>query len=207
MYGLGACVMIIILQFFKKNDFTLFFGGILVGSLTEYLVSLIGEWLFNTKWWDYSGFPLNINGRVCLLYSIFWGILAFFLLKYINPLIDKFFIFIKQKFNLNLLKTLLLGIVIFMALDYIISSFAIRAFLSRTIINNNLQVSNQTKIQNEYRIIYSTNYISNFVYKYFGDEKMLKTFPRIKIEKNNGEIIQVKDLYPNIKTYYIKLIN
>lgn len=199
--------MIIILQFFKKNDFTLFFGGILVGSLTEYLVSLIGEWLFNTKWWDYSGFPLNINGRVCLLYSIFWGILAFFLLKYINPLIDKFFIFIKQKFNLNLLKTLLLGIVIFMALDYIISSFAIRAFLSRTIINNNLQVSNQTKIQNEYRIIYSTNYISNFVYKYFGDEKMLKTFPRIKIEKNNGEIIQVKDLYPNIKTYYIKLIN
>lgn len=204
IYGLGACAMIIVLQLFKKNNYTLFLGGILVGSVTEYLVSLIGEWLFNTKWWDYTGFPLNINGRICLLYSVFWGILALFLLKYVNPLIDKFFDFLKQKFNIHLLKSLILVVIIFMAIDYIISSFATRAFLVRTIVNKNIEVTNSAKIKNEYTLLYSTEYVSNFIYKYFGDEKMLLIFPRIKVETIDKKIIEVKDFYPDIKTYYFK---
>ena len=207
IYGLGAIIMIIFLQFFKKNNYTLFFGGILVGATTEYLVSFIGEWLFNTKWWDYSGFPLNINGRICLLYSIFWGILALFLLKYLNPKIDKLFQWLEKKFNLKLLKTILLITIIAMAIDYIISCFAIAAFLSRTIVNNNIDVPNKTKIENEYRIIYSTKDVSEFIYKYFGDEKMLKTYPRLKIETTDEKIIHIRDLYPNIKSYYFKLTN
>ena len=205
IYGLGAVILIVFLQFFQKNNYTLFFFGILIGAITEYFVSFIGEWLFNTKWWDYSDFPLNINGRICLLYSVFWGILALVLLKYINPLIDKMFIFFKEKININILKTFLLIVVIFMALDYIVSCFAITAFLSRTIVNNNIEVANKTKIQNEYNIIYSTNFVTNFINKYFGNEKMVKTFPRLKIETINGEIVHVYDLYPDIQPYYIKI--
>ena len=78
IYGIGAVIMVIFLQYFKKNRFTLFVGGFIIGSITEYLVSLIGEMILHVKWWDYSNMPLNINGRICLYYSIFWGILAFF---------------------------------------------------------------------------------------------------------------------------------
>ena len=45
IYGVGAVIMIVSLQYFKKNNYTLFFGGFVVGSIVEYLVSLIGEFI------------------------------------------------------------------------------------------------------------------------------------------------------------------
>lgn len=74
IYGIGAIIMITFLQYFMKNRMTLFVGGFLIGSITEYLISLIGELILHVKWWDYSNMPLNINGRICFYYSIFWGI-------------------------------------------------------------------------------------------------------------------------------------
>ena len=70
IYGLGAVVMIVLLQYFKKNNYTIFFGGYVIGSGIEYVVSLIGEKLLHVKWWDYSSEPFNIGGRVCLFYSL-----------------------------------------------------------------------------------------------------------------------------------------
>ena len=90
IYGLGAVIMIVFLQYFKKNRITLFFGGFIIGSITEYLVSLIGELILHVKWWDYSNLPLNIDGRICFYYSIFWGILAIFLMKAIQPQVRRF---------------------------------------------------------------------------------------------------------------------
>ena len=47
-----------------------FFGSIVL----EYSTSWILEKLFHAYWWDYSDMPLNIQGRVCLLYSIGFGV-------------------------------------------------------------------------------------------------------------------------------------
>ena len=70
IYGLGAVIMILALQKFKKNNYTLFFGGFLVGSIIEYVVSLIGETIFHVVWWDYSDMAFNINGRICVVVII-----------------------------------------------------------------------------------------------------------------------------------------
>ena len=43
---------------------------------------------------------LNINGRICFLYSIFWGILGVYLLKSVNPKIDKFIDWLLKKINI-----------------------------------------------------------------------------------------------------------
>ena len=72
----------------------------LVAGILEYLTSFIMEKLFNARWWDYSNEFFNINGRICLLYSIFWGILSLVLIKIINPIIDKFIDYIKKKVNI-----------------------------------------------------------------------------------------------------------
>ena len=97
IYGLGAVIMILFLQYFKKNRITLFIGGFIIGSITEYLVSLVGEFILHVKWWDYSNMPLNVNGRICFYYSIFWGILAIFLMKAIHPKVRKLMAFILKK--------------------------------------------------------------------------------------------------------------
>ena len=42
------------------------------------------EKVFKTVFWDYSDLPLNIQGRVCLQYSIYWGLLSLLLLYVID---------------------------------------------------------------------------------------------------------------------------
>ena len=80
IYGLGAVLMILPLQKYKKNNYTLFFAGFFIGSIIEYMVSLIDELIFHIKWWDYSDQIFNINGRICVLFSLFWGLLAIYLM-------------------------------------------------------------------------------------------------------------------------------
>ena len=103
IYGVGAVIMIPLLKRFKKNNYTLFLGGFVIGSIVEYLISLIGEVIFHIKWWDYSSMAFNIGGRICIAFSFFWGILAIYLMSHFNPIIDKLIDKIKEKISLKAL--------------------------------------------------------------------------------------------------------
>ena len=45
--------------------------------------------LIGSRSWDYSNMPFNVNGRICLLYSMFWGVLGMFWIKDIYPRMAK----------------------------------------------------------------------------------------------------------------------
>lgn len=204
IYGLGATIMILFLHKFSKKYTTLFFGGFIVGSIVEYLVSWIGELILGVKWWDYSNMPLNINGRICVYFSIFWGFLALYLIASFNPRIDKFINWIKAKISLKALKTLTLSITLILLIDCIITGIAMSFFLIRMIAKNNLNVPNKEIIIEKYDNIYNNEKLSNFIYKYWGDRKMIKTFPNIKVQDIDGNIIYIDSLLKDIKPYYFK---
>lgn len=69
----------------EKRDLWIFVGGTLVGGAYEYLCSWLQEILFGACFWDYSHIPLNINGRVTLLFAMFWGLAAMVWVKDIYP--------------------------------------------------------------------------------------------------------------------------
>ena len=129
IYGIGAVIMIPLLQRFKKNNYTLFIGGFVIGSIVEYVISLIGEIIFHIKWWDYSDMAFNIGGRICIAFSFFWGILAIYLMTHLNPLIDRLIDKIKQKVSIKVLKTACVFTIIFLVIDFLITSFALKCFL------------------------------------------------------------------------------
>jgi uncharacterized membrane protein len=52
----------------------LFFLGGIFACILEYIVSWVLEKLFHARWWDYSDFPANLNGRICLPASTFFGL-------------------------------------------------------------------------------------------------------------------------------------
>ena len=204
IYGLGAICLLCIPKSAKKNNWTLFIAGFIIGSVVEYIVSWVGEVIFNIKWWDYSNFPLNINGRVCVYFSIFWGILTICLNKVINPTVDK----VLGKVPMKILHVLTVIIMIFMAFDFIISSFALKMFETRLIYNYNLEVQGAEDYYEKYLDIYQNNPgLKEFVDTVFSDEKMLKTFPNIKFTLQDGSILLVKDILTDIKPYYIKVFD
>lgn len=204
IYGLGAICLLCIPKSAKKNNWTLFIAGFIIGSVVEYVVSWVGEVIFNIKWWDYSNFPLNINGRVCVYFSIFWGILTICLNKVINPTVDK----VLGKIPIKVLNVLTVIIMVFMAFDFIISSFALKMFETRLIYNYNLEVQGAEDYYEKYLDIYQNNPgLKEIVDKVFSDEKMLKTFPNIKFTLQDGSILLVKDILTDIKPYYIKVFD
>ena len=128
IYGIGAIIMITSLQYFKKNNYTLFLGGFLVGSVVEYVLSFLGEIIFKVNWWDYSDRFLNINGRICFTFSIFWGLLAIYLIKHFNPIVDKLIDKIKEKSNEKTCKTIVSIGIIFLAVDCLLTGIALKIF-------------------------------------------------------------------------------
>lgn len=204
IYGLGAVVMILCLQPFKKNNNTLFWGGFVAGSVIEYLVSLIGELIFHVIWWDYSDMPLNINGRVCVYFSIFWGLLGIYLVSYINPKIDKLINFIKRKISDKALKIIEMITAVFLIVDCLLTAYALKAFYIRMVKLHNINIGNVEMIDKEYDKMYGNKKKSDFIYKYWGDEKMIKTLPNLKLQDNDGKIVYFDSLLPDIQTYYYK---
>ncbi len=204
IYGLGASIMIIFLHKYTKKYNTLFFGGFIIGSIIEYLVSLLGELILGVKWWDYSNMPLNINGRVCVYFSIFWGFLALYLIASFNPKVDRFINYVKKKISLWILKILTLSVTIILFVDCIITSIAMSFFLIRMVAQNDLNVPNKEIVMQKYEEIYSDEKQADFIYKYWGDRKMIRTFPNVKIQDVDGNIIYIDSLLSNIQPYYYK---
>lgn len=87
IYGFGAIIMILFLDRFKNNVLFLFLISIIVLTLWEYIVGVLLEKLFSTKYWDYSDHKLNYKGRICLTNSIAWGILGVLFINYIHPFV------------------------------------------------------------------------------------------------------------------------
>lgn len=203
IYGLGAVLMILPLQRFKKNNYTLFAAGFVIGSIIEYLVSLIGELIFHIKWWDYSDQILNLNGRICVLFSLFWGLLAIYLMSDINKRVDKLIDFLKKKISIGILKTAVVLVSIFLAFDLGITAYALQMFTIRIAYDNNLNIANKQYIDEQYEKIYvKDTKQKEYILKYFGDEKMIKTFPNIKIEDVDGNILFYRAYVKGIKPYY-----
>lgn len=204
IYGFGAVVMILALQPFKKNKYSLFFGGYIVGSIVEYVLSFLGEYFFHVIWWDYSNMPLNINGRICAFYSIFWGLLGIYLISHVNPLVDKLIAKIKGRLVIINLKVLEIVVSLFLVFDIGATVYALNAYFIRVVKENDINVWDREIIDAEYERIYGDEKRAEFIYKYFGNEKMLKTFPNLKISDNDGNIIYFDSLYKDIQTYYYK---
>ncbi len=87
MYGIGA-VMMIAASNLSDNILVIFLLGFFIFTLWEYLVAVVLEKLFKTKYWDYSHLKFNFQGRICLKNSIYWGILGVLLVFVIQPVVE-----------------------------------------------------------------------------------------------------------------------
>ena len=85
IYGFAAVIMTSIFHDAQDDLFGIFAKTMIVCSLLEYVTSYIMEKLFRKRWWDYSHYKYNLNGRICLKNSILFGISGCFLVKASNP--------------------------------------------------------------------------------------------------------------------------
>ena len=128
VYGIGAVVMTLALYRYRNRSSSIsFVGGMLVGSVIEYVLSWGQETLFGSTSWDYSQVPFNLNGRICLLYSLFWGVLGVLWIKSLYPRLAQVILKIPNRFG----KILTWALTIFIIFDCVMSLLAVDRWSER----------------------------------------------------------------------------
>lgn len=182
VYGVSSAILILFLyKYQNKNLFQLFIYGFIVGSATEYVLSFGLETIYGMRFWDYEYAKINLNGRICLQYSFYWGILSVIIIKCIKPAMDRIIEKIPARPR-NILEIILF---IFFIVNSIFTIWGIQTYQNRVVhgkVNqsetNNVLIQLQKNIEN----------------KYFTNERMSKTFPNLRIKDENGNQIWVKTL-------------
>ena len=163
IYGFGVLSLIILLQPISSKPLLFFLGAILITSSIEYLTGFILEFIFKTNWWDYSDKKYNLNGKICLKFSIYWGILSLFLFYFIHPTIINFVSLILSKS--------------FFYLPIIISLYFLTDFIFSLIFIINLR-SFFRKLNN-----LKDDYQENLVLFKKRSKRLFQAFPHIKLIK------------------------
>lgn len=91
VWGVGAVLFTVV--FHRMDDRSparIFAAGTVLGGAYEYICSLLQEAMFGACFWDYRHLPLNLNGRVNLVFSMFWGAAAVGWVRLICPMLLRF---------------------------------------------------------------------------------------------------------------------
>lgn len=75
VYGLGMAAVLALPEAWRQGAWIIAAGGAAT-TVVEYAVHWAYETLLGVRFWDYSQVPGNLRGRVCLPFSIAWGLLA-----------------------------------------------------------------------------------------------------------------------------------
>lgn len=166
VYGIAAAVLTLTLYGFRNRGKVLsFLGGAIIGSAVEYVCSLVQEWVFGSASWDYSARPFNIGGRICLLYSVYWGVLGMLFIKEFYPRITKLILRIPNRVG----KPLTCVLAVLMAFDMAMTGMSILRWAERR--------ENQAP----------SNALEAYFDRYYPNERMKKIFTNLEFVDERDE--------------------
>lgn len=85
-----------------------------------------------------------------------------------------------------------------------LTGYALKFFIVRKVHENNLPVVKKEQIDIAYDKIYGNEKLAEFINTFWGDRKMIRTFPNLKIQDKDGNIIYFDDYVGDIQPYYYK---
>ncbi len=89
IYGSGGVLLLTLLNRVRSSPVKEFFCIIFVCGMVEYWTSYYLEMVYDgMKWWDYSGYFLNLNGRICAEGLLIFGIGGMVFVYIAAPLLD-----------------------------------------------------------------------------------------------------------------------
>ena len=170
IYGVCSISMILLLNK-VTSPVLLFILSIIICSLGEYLTSFILEKIFNARWWDYSNMKFNLNGRICLRNCLFFGILGFLVLNYVNSFFVEFYL----SLNSTTLNILFYSILTIFIIDLIVSCNVLLKIKNMSLKYINLH--NTKEISEKVKDILTNNFLSR---------RLFDAFPNLKKASKKG---------------------
>ncbi len=86
VYGLGMLAVLALPPGLRDSSWRLGIFGALAVTAVEFTVHWLYEKLLGVRFWDYSPIKTGVAGRVCLPFSLIWGVLVVLTIRFVHPL-------------------------------------------------------------------------------------------------------------------------
>lgn len=208
IYGFAVLAVLYLLRPWQDNILLLFISATIVVTILEYFTGLLLEKLFHTKWWNYENVPLNLQGRVALPISIFWGICCVLIVEFVQPKVLAWVDWAGVTFGL-LLPVILIALTAF---DFGFTLANLQSFRQRMEklnlaieeskqnlatdadeLKQNLQQSWEQRLQANPKL---AERLSNLSY---GQRRLLNSFPNMRVKNVTSRIDEIKELVSALK--------
>ena len=98
IYGSGAVLILVLLKRLRAHPVKEFFAILFLCGFVEYMTSWVLEGLTGGKrWWDYTGYFLNLHGRICAEGLLVFGIGGMIVVYVAAPILDSVLRRIRRK--------------------------------------------------------------------------------------------------------------
>lgn len=119
IYGMGGILILVLLTRLRKNPIAEFFVAVVLCGFLEYFTAYHLEMTHNgMKWWDYSGYFLNLHGRICAEGLLIFGIGGCAIVYFVAPLMDNLY----RKINMKIAIVVCSVLIVCYVADQIYSS-------------------------------------------------------------------------------------
>ena len=88
VYGFSLIAVLHLPEALRDTPWHIILYGGLTATAVEYAVHFLYDKLLGVMFWDYSDTKMDLNRRVCVPFSIVWGLLMWIALRYIQPWFD-----------------------------------------------------------------------------------------------------------------------
>lgn len=119
IYGVGGLIVLIFLFVLRRRPVLHLIATVILCGVVEYFGGWALETIFDKKWWDYSGYFFNIDGRVCAEGLFVFGAAGMAFIYVLAPLLDNMIRKARQKILIPVEAVLL----VFFIIDVIYSAF------------------------------------------------------------------------------------
>lgn len=65
----------------------LYLAGMILTTFTEFMGGFLLDKFFHARWWDYRNQKYNLNGYICLRFSLIWGVGIVLIVRYLHPIL------------------------------------------------------------------------------------------------------------------------
>lgn len=118
IYGTGGVMILFVLKKLRKKPAIFFLATMVLSGVLEYVTHWYLQTFKGMEWWDYHGYFLNINGRICLEGLLIFALAGAGITYFLAPILDSFYSKIKPEIAVLICAVLVAGF----GVDYLYSS-------------------------------------------------------------------------------------
>ena len=130
MYGIASTILILYNQILHIDGIPLIILCFLIPTTVEYISGSMLKHIFNKVYWDYSNLKYNIHGFVTLKFSLYWTLLSFLGIYFLQPVVYNIY---KESGNFLIIavcfSSIILTIDLFLTLKHFRKSTFLRKYI------------------------------------------------------------------------------